>query len=122
MAHPLPSDQPQSDLRPTSAETRAAAVAEVMAPGHGFASVTQKVTQIVLRPGIAPGWAFGFLVAFGITAMFFWQIVINLGMVAGVLPVVGVPLPFISYGGSFLITSMIAAGLLLNINMRRFIF
>lgn len=65
---------------------------------------------------------FGFLVAFGITAMFFWQIVINLGMVAGVLPVVGVPLPFISYGGSFLITSMIAAGLLLNINMRRFIF
>lgn len=65
---------------------------------------------------------FGFLVAFGITAMFFWQIVINLGMVAGILPVVGVPLPFISYGGSFLITSMIAAGLLLNINMRRFIF
>jgi len=65
---------------------------------------------------------FGFLVAFGITAMFFWQIIINLGMVAGILPVVGVPLPFISYGGSFLITSMIAAGLLLNINMRRFIF
>lgn len=65
---------------------------------------------------------FGFLLAFGITSMFFWQIFINLGMVAGILPVVGVPLPFISYGGSFLITSMIAAGILLNINMRRFIF
>jgi rod shape determining protein RodA len=65
---------------------------------------------------------FGFLVAFGITAMFFWQVFINLGMVAGIMPVVGVPLPFISYGGSFLITSMIAAGILLNINMRRFIF
>lgn len=65
---------------------------------------------------------FGFLVAFGITAMFFWQIFINMGMVTGVMPVVGVPLPFISYGGSFLITSMIAAGILLNINMRRFIF
>ncbi|MBI5492106.1 MAG: rod shape-determining protein RodA [Deltaproteobacteria bacterium] len=65
---------------------------------------------------------FGFLMAFGITAMFFWQVVINLGMVSGVLPVVGVPLPFISYGGSFLITSMISAGILLNINMRRFIF
>jgi len=65
---------------------------------------------------------FGFLLAFGITSMFFWQIAINLGMVMGLLPVVGVPLPFISYGGSFLITSMIAAGVLLNINMRRFIF
>ncbi|HBG45505.1 MAG TPA: rod shape-determining protein RodA [Deltaproteobacteria bacterium] len=65
---------------------------------------------------------FGFLLAFGITVMFFWQITINLGMVSGLLPVVGVPLPFISYGGSFLITSMIAAGVLLNINMRRFIF
>ncbi|MDP2688873.1 MAG: FtsW/RodA/SpoVE family cell cycle protein, partial [Deltaproteobacteria bacterium] len=65
---------------------------------------------------------FGFLLAFGVTAMFFWQIVINLGMVSGMLPVVGVPLPFISYGGSFLITSMISAGLLLNVHMRRFIF
>ncbi|MBI1911826.1 MAG: rod shape-determining protein RodA [Deltaproteobacteria bacterium] len=65
---------------------------------------------------------FGFLLAFGISSMFFWQAAINLGMVSGVLPVVGVPLPFLSYGGSFLITSMIAAGLLLNIKMRRFIF
>jgi len=65
---------------------------------------------------------FGYLLAFGITAMFFWQVVINLGMVSGMLPVVGVPLPFISYGGSFLITSMVSAGLLLNVYMRRFIF
>ncbi|GMR05359.1 MAG: rod shape-determining protein RodA [Thermodesulfobacteriota bacterium] len=65
---------------------------------------------------------FGFLLAFGITAMFFWQVLINLGMVSGILPVVGVPLPFISYGGSFLITSLISAGLLLNVYMRRFIF
>jgi len=65
---------------------------------------------------------FGFLMAFGITAMFFWHVVINLGMVSGILPVVGVPLPFVSYGGSFLITSMTAAGLLINIKMRRFIF
>lgn len=65
---------------------------------------------------------FGFLLAFGITSMFFWHVAINLGMVSGVLPVVGVPLPFISYGGSFMMTSMIAAGLLINVKMRRFMF
>lgn len=65
---------------------------------------------------------FGFLMAFGIISMFFWQAAINLGMVSGLLPVVGVPLPFISYGGSFLITSMISAGLLINIRMRSFMF
>jgi len=65
---------------------------------------------------------FGFLMAAGITSMFFWHVLINLGMVTGLLPVVGVPLPFMSYGGSFLITSMIACGLLINIRMRRFIF
>jgi molybdopterin-containing oxidoreductase family membrane subunit len=70
MAHPLPSDQPRAaSLRQTSAETRAAAVAEVMAPGHGFTSVTQKVTQIVLRPGFTRGWVFGFLVAFGVVQL-----------------------------------------------------
>ncbi len=64
---------------------------------------------------------FGFLLAFGMTSMFFWHVTINLGMVSGILPVVGVPLPFISYGGSFFITSMIAAGLIINVKMRRFI-
>ncbi len=64
---------------------------------------------------------FGFLLAFGITSMFFWHVIINLGMVSGILPVVGVPLPFISYGGSFFITSMIAAGMIINVKMRRFI-
>jgi len=65
---------------------------------------------------------FGFLLAFGITAMFFWHTVINLGMVSGLLTVVGVPLPFISYGGSFLVVSIVSAGILINIRMRRFIF
>ncbi|TAN62089.1 rod shape-determining protein RodA [bacterium] len=65
---------------------------------------------------------FGFLLSFGITAMIFWHVTINMGMVSGLLPVVGVPLPLISYGGSFLITTMIAVGLLINIRMRRFMF
>ena len=65
---------------------------------------------------------FGFFLAFGVSAMLFWHIIINLGMVSGLMPVVGVPLPFMSYGGSFLVTCMIAVGIIINIRMRRFIF
>lgn len=65
---------------------------------------------------------FGTLLAVGITAMLFWHIIINIGMVIGLFPVVGVPLPFFSYGGTAMITSMIGAGILLNISMRRFMF
>ena len=65
---------------------------------------------------------FGFLLAFGIISMVFWHTVVNMGMVTGLLPVVGVPLPFLSYGGSFLVTTFIGVGLLLNIAIRRFLF
>ncbi len=64
----------------------------------------------------------GTLLAFGVVTMFFWHVIINVGMVIGIFPVVGAPLPFVSYGGSSLITNMIAVGLLLNITMRRYIF
>lgn len=63
---------------------------------------------------------FAFIVAIGVTSMLFWHFVINIGMVTGLLPVVGVPLPFLSYGGSFLLTTIASIGILLNINMRRF--
>src|SRR3989339_515093 len=63
---------------------------------------------------------FGSILAFGITAMIFWQIFINTGMVMGLMPVVGVPLPLISYGGSSVITNMVGFGILLNISMRKF--
>jgi rod shape determining protein RodA len=65
---------------------------------------------------------FGALVAFGVVSMFFWQVVINVGMTSGILPVVGITLPFFSYGGSSLTTMMIAVGLMINVNMRRFLF
>jgi rod shape determining protein RodA len=65
---------------------------------------------------------FGALLAVGVSAMFCWHIIINMGMVIGLFPVVGVPLPFFSYGGTSLLTSMVGAGLLLNISMRRFMF
>lgn len=63
----------------------------------------------------------GAIVAFGITSLIFWQVFINIGMVLGMLPVVGIPLPFLSYGGSAMVVLMTAVGLLMNISVRRFI-
>jgi len=65
---------------------------------------------------------FGRYLAISITCMIFWQIFINIGMVTGILPVVGTPLLFMSYGGSSLLFSMISAGILMSIRIRRFIF
>lgn len=63
---------------------------------------------------------FGAVCAVGVSALVFWQTIINLGMVCGMLPVVGMPLPLISYGGSSVLTIMMGVGLLMNISMRRF--
>ncbi len=63
---------------------------------------------------------FGFFVAIGVAAMLFWQTVVNIGMVTGVLPVVGVTLPLMSYGGSSVLTIFCGVGLLANVGMRRF--
>jgi cell division protein FtsW (lipid II flippase) len=63
--------------------------------------------------------AYGSLLATGIAAMILWQAVINIGMVIGVLPVVGMTLPLFSYGGSSLLTVMVGVGLLLNVHLRR---
>ena len=65
---------------------------------------------------------FGAIIAVGIVAIVFWQVAINVGMVTGLLPVVGIPLLLFSYGGSSLITTMAAMGILMNISMRRFMF
>ena len=65
---------------------------------------------------------FGSILCAGVFFYFFWQILINVGMVVGVMPVVGVPLPFISYGGTATIVNFIMLGLVLNVSMRRFMF
>lgn len=61
---------------------------------------------------------FGLFLVFGLTLMFLIQIVINIGMALGLLPVTGLPLPFISYGGSFLIISLIAIGIIQNVKLQ----
>ncbi len=65
----------------------------------------------------APDWLGTFL-ATGITAFMFIHILINVGMTMGLMPATGLPLPFISYGGTFMITNFIGIGLLLNIQLR----
>jgi rod shape determining protein RodA len=63
---------------------------------------------------------FGTYVAAGIISMWALQIFVNIGMTLGIMPITGIPLPFLSYGGSSLVTNFVAVGLLLNIHMRRF--
>jgi rod shape determining protein RodA len=62
----------------------------------------------------------GRLVALGVTALVATQVLVNVGMVTGMIPVVGIPLPFMSYGGSSMVVSMMALGLLLSVRMRQF--
>ena len=62
----------------------------------------------------------GVLMAGGIVSMIAIYVIINVGMATGIVPVVGVPLPLVSYGGTSIITTFLALGLLLNIQARRF--
>jgi rod shape determining protein RodA len=62
----------------------------------------------------------GAVLAIGISAMLFWQTFVNIGMVLGIVPVVGVPLPLVSYGGTSVVTTLLGIGILVNISMRRF--
>jgi rod shape determining protein RodA len=62
---------------------------------------------------------FGTMLAAGVVAMLAFQMFINIGMTIGVSPITGIPLPFVSYGGSSIVTTYIATGLLLNVHMRR---
>ncbi|HEX6208298.1 MAG TPA: rod shape-determining protein RodA [Actinomycetota bacterium] len=64
--------------------------------------------------------AFGSLLALGIAGMLAFQVFVNVGMTLGIMPITGIPLPFLSYGGTALLTNFLAVGLLLNVHMRRF--
>lgn len=62
---------------------------------------------------------YGRLIATGVVAMLACQVIVNIGMASGFMPVVGLPLPLVSYGGSSLITTMISIGLLLSVEMHK---
>ena len=62
---------------------------------------------------------YGTLICSGILGMFFYHFIINVGMVMGIMPITGIPLPFLSYGGSAYLTNMLAIGFVMSINARR---
>ena len=62
---------------------------------------------------------FDSVILIGIASIYTFHVFVNLGMIVGIMPVTGIPLPFISYGGSFMVTSMILAGLSVNMSLVR---
>ena len=62
---------------------------------------------------------FGYLIVIGVLSMFTFQIFENIGMTIGIMPITGLTLPFVSYGGSSLLANMLAIGLVINVGMRR---
>ena len=62
---------------------------------------------------------FGMLLATGVISMWTFQILVNVGMTCGIMPVTGIPLPFMSYGVSALTTNMVGLGILLSVYMRQ---
>jgi rod shape determining protein RodA len=80
-----------------------------------YAFFLYNLLQVALRANDT----FTALVSFGVAAMIFFHIFINIGMVIGILPVVGIPLPFLSYGGSALLSNVFAVGLVHAIHIRR---
>jgi rod shape determining protein RodA len=100
----------------------------VFSEEHGFfgCAILVLLYGIFLLNGLSVAYQsndkFGMLCAVGILSIFFWHIFFNMGMVMGLLPIVGVPLPFLSYGGSALITAAIGVAILTNIANKKFMF
>lgn len=96
-------------------------------PGEEFGFVGAMVVlglfAVLLTRGIRLGYSvknrFGSVIAIGISALFAFHMFVNVGMCLGLMPVIGIPLPFLSYGGSSLVSYMIMAGLLMNVYANR---
>jgi rod shape determining protein RodA len=63
----------------------------------------------------------GVYIVFMVSLMFAFQLVVNVAMVIGIFPIIGIPLPLLSYGGSSLLANFLGLGLVLNVKMRRFV-
>ena len=100
----------------------------VLSEEHGFLGSTATIGLFLILYVMALRIAsqardkFGSLVVVGILALIFWHTFINIGMVIGILPIVGVPLPLLSYGGSSMLTVMAGLGIISGVAYRRYLF
>ncbi len=72
-----------------------------------------------MRAVVAARDRFGVLLGVGLIAMLAFHIIVNIGMTIGIMPITGIPLPFMSYGGSAILTNYIAVGILLNMSLQK---
>jgi rod shape determining protein RodA len=100
----------------------------VLSEEHGFiGSVTTLGLFLILwlmcvRIAMQARDKAGALLVIGTLSYMFWHVVVNMGMVIGLLPIVGVPLPLLSYGGSSLLTTMVGLGIVSSVAYRRYLF
>ena len=100
----------------------------VFSEEHGFIGFIVLLTLYVillanaLKIAYGSNDKFGMLFGYGMGVLFFWHVFINMGMTTGIMPIVGVPLPFMSYGGSFMISCMLAISILTNIANKKSMF
>ena len=100
----------------------------VLSEEHGFVGSLTTITLFLvfflfgIRIASAARDKFGALLVVGVLSYIFWHMLINIGMVIGLLPIVGVPLPLLSYGGSSMLTTMCGLGLISSVAYRRYLF
>ena len=100
----------------------------VLSEEHGFIGAIVTIALfmalffISIRVASQARDKFGVLLAIGCISYVFWHMFVNIGMVTGLLPIVGVPLPLLSYGGSGMVTTMLGLGLVSSVSFRRYLF
>lgn len=100
----------------------------VLSEEHGFIGSFTVLTLFIILILIGVKIAtqardkFGALLVIGCLSLIFWHMFVNIGMVIGILPIVGIPLPILSYGGSGMITAFLCLGIISSVAMRRYIF
>lgn len=103
-------------------------VFSVFSEEHGFAGGVLLLILYGLLLALLIGVAasakdrFGVFLSVGCAALIFWHVFVNIGMVTGLLPVVGVTLPLLSYGGSSIVSVLVMLGIVLNVGLRRYRF